>query len=89
VIPNIGFPSGKNKTVIVDLEDKFLSNERKVRIRTNMEIYWDYAFFARRKSSGSTDDETESRFSGFPLSRISAQYRWEAGMARIGLTTAR
>jgi hypothetical protein len=46
VIPNIGFPSGKNKTVIVDLSDKFLSKELKVRIRTNMEIYWDYIFFA-------------------------------------------
>jgi Flp pilus assembly protein TadD len=47
VISSIGFPAGKNKTVIVDLSDKFLSEERKVRIRTNMEIYWDYIFFAR------------------------------------------
>lgn len=47
VISNIGFPSGKNKTVIVDLSNKFLSNERKVRIKTNMEIYWDYIFFAK------------------------------------------
>lgn len=49
VISSIGFPSGKNKTVIVDLSDKFLSEERKVRIRTNMEIYWDYIFFARNE----------------------------------------
>lgn len=47
VVNNIGFPSGKNKTVIVDLSDKFLSNNRKVRIKTNMEIYWDYIFFAK------------------------------------------
>lgn len=46
VIPNIGFPGGKNKTVVVDLSDIFLSEVRKVRIRTNMEIYWDYIFFA-------------------------------------------
>jgi Tfp pilus assembly protein PilF len=46
VISSIGFPGGKNKTVIVDLANKFLSDERKVRIRTNMEIYWDYIFFA-------------------------------------------
>lgn len=51
VIPSIGFPSGKNKTVIVDLSDKFLSTERKVRIRTNMEIYWDHIFFARDEAS--------------------------------------
>ena len=47
VITNIGFPSGKNKTLIVDLSGKFLSDDRKVRIRTNMEIYWDYIFFAK------------------------------------------
>ncbi len=52
VIPNIGFPSGKNKTIIIDLSDKFLSAERKVRIKTNMEIYWDYIFYAE-------DDKTE------------------------------
>ncbi len=47
VISSIGFPSGKNKTLIVDLSDKFLSVKRKVRIRTNMEIYWDYIFFSK------------------------------------------
>jgi len=47
VIPDIGFPSGKNKTVIVDLSGEFLSVERKVRIRTNMQIYWDHVFFAQ------------------------------------------
>ena len=47
VIPSIGFPAGKNKTVVVDLSNIFLSKERKVRIRTNMEIYWDYVFFAQ------------------------------------------
>lgn len=52
VIPSIGFPSGKNKTVIVDLSDKFLLQERKVRIRTNMEIYWDHIFFAHDEDMG-------------------------------------
>ena len=51
VITNIGFPSGKNKTVIVDLSDKFLSPERKVKIRTNMEIYWDYIFTSKNNHS--------------------------------------
>lgn len=45
VIPDMSFPMGKNKTVIVDLTGKFLSADRRIRIRTNMQIYWDRAFF--------------------------------------------
>jgi hypothetical protein len=43
-IPNIGFPSGKNKTIVVDLAGKFPTADHHVRIRTNMQIYWDQAF---------------------------------------------
>jgi cytochrome c-type biogenesis protein CcmH/NrfG len=45
VIDNMSFPSGKAKTVAVDLAGKFLSRDRRVRIRTNMQIYWDQVFF--------------------------------------------
>jgi hypothetical protein len=46
VIENPGFPQGKDKTVIADLSGKFLSSDHRIRIRTNMEIYWDYIFFS-------------------------------------------
>ena len=53
VIPNMGFPMGKNKTVRVDLSGKFLSNDRSVRIVTNMQLYWDQAFFAEETTAES------------------------------------
>ncbi|HJZ40520.1 MAG TPA: CRTAC1 family protein, partial [Bacteroidales bacterium] len=46
VIDNLGFPMGKDKTVIADLSGKFLTADHRVRIRTNMEIYWDQIFFS-------------------------------------------
>ncbi|WP_282054182.1 FG-GAP-like repeat-containing protein [Maribacter luteus] len=47
VVPNVGFPMGKDKNVIVDLSGKFLSEDHSIRIRTNMEIYWDQIFLAQ------------------------------------------
>lgn len=46
VIDQIGFPMGKDKTVIVDLSGKIRSKDRRIRIKTNMEIYWDEVFFS-------------------------------------------
>ena len=45
VIDMIGIPAGKNKTIAIDLTGKFLSDDRHVRIETDMQIYWDAAFF--------------------------------------------
>ena len=46
VIDPIGIPAGKNKTICIDLTGKFLSEDRGVKIATNMQIYWDAAFFS-------------------------------------------
>ena len=40
--PNLGFPAGRKKTVLFNLTDIFRpGTERRVRIQTNLEIYWD------------------------------------------------
>ncbi len=41
----LSFPAGKNKVVIQDLSGLFPTDDHRVRIRTNMNIYWDHAFF--------------------------------------------
>jgi hypothetical protein len=41
VVENVGIPVGRPQTVVVDLDGKFLSASRDVRIVTNMRIYWD------------------------------------------------
>ena len=40
--PNLGFPAGRKKICLVDLTNVFRTNTpRRVRLRTNLEIYWD------------------------------------------------
>ena len=51
-IPNIGFPSGKDKTIVIDLAGIFRTKDHHVRIRTNMQIYWDHAFVSRDAPAG-------------------------------------
>ncbi|HEV7993553.1 MAG TPA: FG-GAP-like repeat-containing protein [Gemmatimonadaceae bacterium] len=50
-VPNLGFPSGKDKTMVIDLAGKFATGDHHVRIRTSMQIYWDQAFVAQSPSA--------------------------------------
>ncbi|HAQ17865.1 MAG TPA: hypothetical protein DCR40_01375 [Prolixibacteraceae bacterium] len=45
-VSNLGFPMGKDKMVIADLSAKFLSGDRRIKIKSNMEVYWDQIFFS-------------------------------------------
>lgn len=44
VIDDLGMPSGKTKTLAVDLAGKFLTANREVRILTNLCVFWDEVF---------------------------------------------
>ncbi|HEX7018950.1 MAG TPA: CRTAC1 family protein, partial [Gemmatimonadaceae bacterium] len=46
VTPSLGFPSGKDKTMVIDLAGIFPTSDHHVRLRTTMQIYWDQAFVA-------------------------------------------
>ena len=72
VIDLIGIPAGKNKTLIIDLTDKFLSGDRRLRIVTNMQVYWDRAFFTLGDHDVSMQvtrqhpDRADLHYLGFP-----------------------
>ncbi|HEX9109035.1 MAG TPA: CRTAC1 family protein, partial [Longimicrobiales bacterium] len=41
-VPDLGFPEGKTKTILIDLSHVFRpGTPRLLRLRTNMEVYWD------------------------------------------------
>lgn len=69
---NIGFPAGKDKTILVDLDGIFEPDtERKVRLYTNMEIYWDQlqvgiqSSDANIKTTEVAAETSELRYRGF------------------------
>jgi tetratricopeptide (TPR) repeat protein len=50
-VEDMGIPSGKPKTIAVDLSGKFLSPSREVRIVTNLCVYWDEIFLSDNASA--------------------------------------
>ena len=47
---NLGFPSGKTKTILIDLEGAYRPGApRRVRLHTNLEIYWDAISWAEKR----------------------------------------
>jgi tetratricopeptide (TPR) repeat protein len=79
VIPDMGMPSGKPKTIAVDLTGKFLSDSREVRIVTNMCVYWDEIYLGENAGqpeahlASVTPERSDVHFRGFSPSHIHPQ----------------
>jgi hypothetical protein len=72
----LSFPSGKDKTVVIDLAGRFPTADHHVRIRTNLQIYWDQAFIARDAESAPTRVTTlEPASADLHYRGFSRQYR--------------
>jgi hypothetical protein len=63
---DLGFPAGKNKTIVVDLARA--AGARRIRLRANLEIYWDKLAVASRAPEA-------PRTTRLPLSRAELRYR--------------
>lgn len=44
--PFMGFPGGKPKSIVVDLDGVFRSNDHRLRIGSSQQLYWDEVFIA-------------------------------------------
>jgi Flp pilus assembly protein TadD len=74
VIEDMGMPSGKTKTIAVDLTGRFLSSSREIRILTNMCVYWDEIFL------GEDSAAPEARITTLTTSGAQLHFR---GFSRI------
>ncbi len=68
-IDDMGMPSGKPKTIVVNLKGKFLSANREVRIVTNLCVYWDEIYL------GESSAEPETRVTALSAAGASLQFR--------------
>ncbi len=77
VNPDMGMPAGKPKTIVVPVE--FLSSSRKIRIVTNLCVYWDEIFLNEGASDARLNpvsipfDSADLHFRGFSQTRIDPQ----------------
>ena len=59
IIKNMGFPAGLPRTIVVDLTGKLPVGVRKVRLTTNLQIYWDQVLVDNGASEVADVRETE------------------------------
>lgn len=68
IVENFSFPMGKDKTIVVDLTGKIPTLDARIRIRTNMQIYWDHIFFS--------NDETAAPVNSYKMNPSFADFHY-------------
>lgn len=86
VAPDLGFPAGKNKTILIDLRQVAaagVAGARRLRLRTNLEVYWDRLAVAEGvehaelRTSRLQPERAELRYRGFSQTDYSNRRRPE------------
>ena len=77
VVDDLGFPAGGARTMTADLTGKLPQGTRRIRLTTNLQIYWDNILISRTSQDQSQDQRArltpvplaraELNFHGFPL----------------------
>src|SRR5262249_53542057 len=82
---SMGFPSGKDKTMVVDIGGAFPTADHHVRIRTNLQVYWDQIFVAQDSGvRGQVSGAANLRITGLKPETGYLHYRGFSRMYRRG-----
>jgi tetratricopeptide (TPR) repeat protein len=68
IVDDVGFPAGLERTIVVDLTGKLPSGARKIRLVSNLEIYWDQVLI-------DNNAEAEAHKTEVPLSLATLHFR--------------
>jgi tetratricopeptide (TPR) repeat protein len=63
-----GFPAGLERTIVIDLTGKVPAGARKIRLMTNLEIYWDQVLIDQSENA-------EARTANVPMSAATLHFR--------------
>jgi len=72
VVDDIGFPAGGARTMTADLTGKLPPGTRRIRITTNLQIYWDNILISRTSQEQSHDQR--ARLTSVPLARAELNF---------------
>jgi tetratricopeptide (TPR) repeat protein len=72
IADDAGFPAGLERTIIVDLSGKLPAGAHKIRLATNLEIFWDQVLIDNHAEAGSRSTEVPLalatlHFRGYPV----------------------
>jgi hypothetical protein len=68
VVDDMGFPAGGARTMTADLTDKLPQGTQRIRISTNLQIYWDSILISR------TEHDQNVRLTAVPLARADLRF---------------
>jgi tetratricopeptide (TPR) repeat protein len=68
IADDVGFPAGLERTIVVDLTGKLPAGARKIRLVTNLEIYWDQVLV-------DNEADAEAKTSEVPLALATLHFR--------------
>ena len=74
VIDDMGFPAGGPRTMTADFTGKLPLGTQKIRITTNLQIYWNSILVDRTKQAGMNASEKSYRLSSIPLAHADLEF---------------
>ncbi len=75
VIEDMGFPAGLPRTIVVDLTGKVPAESRRIRLVTNLQIYWDQVLVDNESSVADASTGARIRQTELPLIKASLAFR--------------
>jgi Flp pilus assembly protein TadD len=75
IVDDMGFPAGLPRTIVVDLTGKVPAGSRRIRLVTNLQIYWDQVLVDNEVKLAGASTDARIRQTELPLTSASLAFR--------------